>query len=537
MAAVIPEGRTAHRAVLPTVMLSLATVVSAVASLNTAVPSIARDTGAGQTELAWIIDAYALVFAALLLLGGAIGDRYGRRRALTAGLVVFGAGSAAAALVSDPNWLIAMRGVLGVGAALVMPATLSTITSTFAAEARTRAVGMWAGVAGASAVFGLLASGTLLEFWSWRSVFVLNVVLAAAALIATLAAVPESAEPDAPKLDLTGAAITVAGLGLLVYSIIEAPVAGWASVRTLAGLAAGVLVLAGFVAWELRRPHPLLDPRLFRIRPFSAGTLSITLQFFAFFGFIFIVLQYLQLVKGDSALIGALSLVPMALAMMPSARVVAPRLAARFGAPRVITAGLLLVSAALLVFSLLDETSGYWLLLAGLLPLGAGMGLAMTPATAAIIDALPRDKQGVGSAVNDLARELGGALGIAVLGSVLQSGYRANLAPEGVPAPVAEQAKESLAMALRAGPGIAAEARTAFAAGVQSAMLTAAIALAGTAVAVAALSRARRARTADPAGPPANGDHPHPADRAAKLNAPPVGGAGGRGETRYTRQV
>ncbi|XRQ05035.1 MFS transporter [Actinomadura welshii] len=526
--AVRPGGGTVHRAVLPTVMLSLATVVSAVASLNTAVPSIARDTGAGQTELAWIIDAYALAFAALLLLGGAVGDRYGRRRALAAGLAVFGAGSVAAALATDPQWLIAMRGLLGAGAALVMPATLSTITSTFSAERRTRAVGMWAGVAGASAIFGLLASGTLLEAWSWRSVFVLNVVLAVAALAATLAFVPESADPGAPKLDLTGAAITVAGLGLTVYSIIEAPAAGWTSARTLGGLAAGAAVLAGFVAWELRRPNPLLDPRLFRIRPFSAGALSITLQFFAFFGFIFIVLQYLQLVKGESALVAALGMVPMALTMMPFARVVAPKAAARLGPPRVITAGLVLVSAAMLVLSLLDESSGYWLLLAGLLPLGAGMGLAMTPATAAIIDALPRDKQGVGSAVNDLARELGGALGIAVLGSVLQSGYRAGLDPEGVPAPVAERARESLAMALQAGPRIADDARAAFAGGVQSAMLTAAVALAVTAVTVAALSRGAGRGAESGAGPSAAN---------AKLNAPPEAGTGGRGEIRYTRQV
>ncbi|MEU8802814.1 MFS transporter [Spirillospora sp. NPDC048819] len=528
MAARSAGGGTVHRAVLPTVMLSLATVVSAVASLNTAIPSIARDTRAGQTELAWIIDAYALVFAALLLLGGAVGDRYGRRRALAAGLIVFGAGSAAAALASDPNWLIAMRGVLGVGAALVMPATLSTITSTFPAEQRTRAVGAWAGVAGASAIFGLLASGALLEAWSWRSVFVLNVVLAVIALVATLAVVPESADPDAPRLDLTGAAITVAGLGIGVYSIIEAPTEGWTSVRTLGGLAAGIVILAGFVGWELKRPNPLLDPRLFRIRPFSAGALSITLQFFAFFGFIFIVLQYLQLVKDESALVGALMLLPMALTMMPFARGVAPRLAAKLGAPRVITAGLLLVSVALLILSRLDETSSYWLLLTGLLPLGAGMGLAMTPATAAITDALPQDKQGVGSAMNDLARELGGALGIAVLGSLLQSGYRANLNTEGLPGPVAERAESSLALALRAGPQVAEQARAAFADGVQSAMLTASIALAVTAVAVAALSRAHRSG----AGKSIAG----PADQNAKLNALPDG-TGGRGEIRYTRQV
>jgi EmrB/QacA subfamily drug resistance transporter len=490
---------TVHRAVLPAVMLSLATVVSAVASLNTAVPSIARDTHAGLTELAWIIDAYALVFAALLLLGGAIGDRYGRRRALSTGLVVFGAGSAAAALASDPNWLIAMRGVLGIGAALVMPATLSTITSTFPAEQRTRAVGAWAGVAGASGIFGLLVSGTLLEAWSWRSVFWMNVVLAVIALVATLAVVPESADPDAPRLDVAGAAITVAGLGIGVYSIIEAPTEGWGSARTLLGLAAAAVILAGFVLWELTRENPLLDPRLFRIRAFSAGALTITLQFFAFFGFVFIILQYLQLVKDDSALVGALSLLPMAFTMMPFARGVAPRLAAKLGPRRVITAGLLLVGVAMLIFSLLDEDSTYWLLLAGLIPFGAGMGLAMTPSTASITDALPADKQGVGSAMNDLARELGGALGIAVLGSLLQSAYRSNLNVENLPGPAAEQAKTSLAVATRISPQVADQARTAFGDGVQSAFLTASIALAVTAVIVAALYRAPRREPAEPA--------------------------------------
>ncbi|NDU71219.1 MFS transporter [Actinomadura sp. DSM 109109] len=522
-----------HRAVLPAVMLSLATVVSAVASLNTAVPSIARETRAGLTELSWIIDAYALVFAALLLLGGAIGDRYGRRRALAAGLAVFGAGSAAAALGDDPQWLIAMRGVLGVGAALVMPATLSTITSTFPAAQRTRAVGAWAGVAGASAVFGLLVSGTLLEFWSWRSVFWMNVVLAAVALVATLAVVPESADPRAPRLDLTGALITVAALGAGVYSIIEAPTHGWGSARTLLGIAAALVLLAGFVGWELKRPDPLLDPRLFRIRAFSAGSLTITLQFFGFFGFVFIILQYLQLVKGHSALVGALSLVPMALTMMPFARGIAPRLAAKLGARRVITAGLLLVGVGMLVFSLLDEDSTYWLLLAGLIPFGAGMGLAMTPSTASITDALPAEKQGVGSAMNDLARELGGALGIAVLGSVLQSAYRANLDLGNLPAPAAEQARTSVAAAVRLGPQVAGQARAAFADGLQSAFLIAAVALAVTAVAVAALYRAPRREAAETAAAPA--------DQGAKLNAPAHGstdeGTGGRGEIRYTRQV
>jgi EmrB/QacA subfamily drug resistance transporter len=487
----VKEPRTVSRAVLPVIMLALATVVSAVASLNVAIPSIARDTHASQTQLSWIIDAYALVFAALLLLGGAFGDRYGRRRALLAGLALFGAGSAAAMTVSDPGWLIAMRGVLGVGASLVMPATLSTITSAFPAAQRPRAVGAWAGVAGASAILGLLSSGLLLEQWSWRAVFGLNVALAVLAIAGTLRFIPESADPHAPRLDMVGALITVAGLGALVYSIIEAPTAGWGSARTLLGIAAGLLILAGFVGWEWSRPNPLLDPRLFGHRAFAAGTLSITLQFFSFFGFIFLLLQYLQLVRGDSPLAAALSLIPMALAMMPTARVLAPRLVAHLGQLRSCVLGLTAIAGGFLVLAQLDRTSSYWLLLAGLLPLGAGMGLAMLPATTAITDALPRAKQGVGSAMNDLSRELGGALGIAVLGSVMQSVYRGHLDVAGLPAPLADPARSSLALATRLGPGFAGQARGAFVDGMQAALLGAAGVAILAAIAVTVLLRHR----------------------------------------------
>lgn len=485
----LQNRRATHRAVLPIIMLALATVVSAVASLNVAIPSIARDIHATQTQLSWIIDAYALVFAALLLPGGAIGDRYGRRRALIAGLAIFGGGSLAAMFVTGPGWLIAMRAVLGLGAALVMPATLSTITSTFPREQKARAVGAWAGVAGASAILGLLVSGLLLEEWSWRSIFGLNVVLAVAAIVGTLRMIPESADPQAPRLDLVGALIAVVGLAALVYSIIEAPTAGWATARTLIGIAAGLVVLAGFVWWEASRTNPLIDPRLFGHHAFAAGTLSITLQFFAFFGFVFLILQYLQLVRGDSPLIAALSLIPMALTMMPTARGIAPRLTARVGSRRIVPVGLILVAGGMVLLSRLDGDSSYWLLFGSLLVLGAGMGLAMTPSTAAITDALPVAKQGVGSAMNDLARELGGALGIAVLGSVLQSTYRGHLHVTGLPAPVADHARSSLALASRLGPAVADQAQTAFVDGMQYALLTAAGVVAAAAVAVAVTLR------------------------------------------------
>src|SRR5690348_429094 len=240
-----PAARAARSGTVTAVVcMALATVVAAMSSLNVALPEIARSTHATQTQLAWVIDAYSLVFAALLLPAGAFGDRYGRRLALIAGLSIFGAGSAVAMTAHSATELIVLRAVLGLGAALVMPATLSTITGTFASEQRTRAVSVWAAVAGGSAVLGLLVSGLVLEVWSWPSVFALNVILAAGAIAGTVRFVPESADSDTPRLDLGGAALAVAGLVALVYSIIQAPDQGWVSARTLAGLAAGLVILA-----------------------------------------------------------------------------------------------------------------------------------------------------------------------------------------------------------------------------------------------------------------------------------------------------
>ena len=463
-------GWTNGRGVMPVIVVALAAVVSAISALNLAAPSIARDLQADQTQIAWVVDAYALTFAALLLLAGAIGDRYGRRRALLAGLVVFVVGSGVATAAQDPGQLIAVQAVLGAGAALVMPATLSTITSTFPPERRVRAVGTWAGVAGASAMLGLLVTGLLLEAWSWRSDFAINLAMGLVALVGTVVAVPESADPEAPRLDLAGALLSVVGLGLVVYSIIEAPTQGWDSGRTLAGLAAGLVVILGFLAWELTRRQPLLDPRLFRLRGFSTGTLTITVQFFGFFGFIFLIVQYLQLVLGRSALVAALSVAPMAVVMMPSARGLAPRVVARVGTRPVMAGGLLLVAAGFAVLARLDAASSYLPLLCGLVLLGAGMGLAMTPATSSITDALPPAQQGVGSAVNDLARELGAALGIAVLGSIMQSVYRDDLRLPGLPPAVVEQARSSFGAAAHMGDPVAVPARAAFVEGMQTAL-------------------------------------------------------------------
>ncbi|MFD7791286.1 MFS transporter [Streptomyces sp. NPDC059759] len=483
-----PAPAARHHLILVVTCLALGTVVAAMASLNVALPDLARETHATQTQLSWIIDSYSLVFASLLLPAGALGDRFGRRRALLAGLTLFGAGSAAASLTTDPSTLIALRGVLGVGAALVMPATLSTITSTFPRARRAQAVSVWAAVAGASALVGLFATGALLEGWSWRSVFLLNVALALVALIGTLLFVPESAEPRQPRLDIGGALLAVAGLVALVYSVIEAPTRGWADPVTLGGIGLGLVVLAGFVLFELRRANPLLDPRLFRNQHFAAGSLSIMLQFFVFFGFIFVMMQYLQLVRGDSALMAATSMLPMALTMVPVSRAT-PRLVARFGFRGPWVAGLVAVAGGMGVLSLLDASSPYWLIATGLVPLGAGMGLAMTPATTSITDALPRSLQNVGSAMNDLARELGGALGIAVLGSLLSAAYRDHLSLPGLPDHVADAARSSLAAAHAIGGPVSDHATTAFVDGMHVALLGAAAAAVLAAVTVALLLR------------------------------------------------
>jgi EmrB/QacA subfamily drug resistance transporter len=438
--------KRADRLILISMCLSLAAVVSAVSSLNVALPDLARATDASTTQLQWIVDAYALVFAGLLLPAGALGDRLGRRGVLLAGLTVFGGGAAVATQLNDPGALIAVRAVMGVGAALIMPTTLSIITATFAAEHRDRAVGVWAGVAGGSALVGLLVSGLLLEAFSWSSVFALSVVLAAVGGALTVRFVPAGA-PEAAPLDGVGAVLSALGLGGIVWGFIEGPTRGWTSGVVVAGFAAGVVLLAAFVVWELRREEPLLDPRLFALRGFAAGTASVFVQFFALFGVIFVLLQYLQLVLGYSPLEAGAALAPTALTTIVLAPRV-PRLAERFGPAVVGPAGLALIALGLLIGATLGTGASYWHLLGALIPRGVGMALAAPPATTAIVTSLPDDKQGVASAVNDTAREVGGALGIAVLGSVLAN-HVGHLGPHADP----QALVDGYAAALRVGAG------------------------------------------------------------------------------------
>jgi EmrB/QacA subfamily drug resistance transporter len=448
-----PERGSVNPALVTAVVcIALAAVVSAMASLNVALPSIARGTGASQTQLEWVIDAYSLMFASLLLPAGAIGDKFGRRRALIVGLVIFGAGSAVAMTAESATELILLRGLLGLGASLVMPATLSTITTTFPAERRAQAVSVWAGVAGGSAILGLIASGAVLEYWSWKAVFAINVVLAAVALVGALRVVPESSDHDAPRLDFVGA-----------------PEKGWLSVSTVTGLVVGVSVLVGFIAWELHHPHPLLDPRVFRLRTLSAGSLSIFIQFFAFFGFTFGMVQFLQGVRGDSPLIASVSVLPLGVTLIPISRVT-PRLSQRFGRRAVCVAGLTFMAIGLGDLAQISGGSAYRSIVIGLFLVGVGMGLAMTPATSAITEALPATKQGVGSALNDLSRELGGAFGIAVIGSVLTATYRSHLHLPGVSPTLAAIARASFGVASHMGGTVTTHAQVAFVSGFHAAL-------------------------------------------------------------------
>ena len=484
-----------RRAVLGVMCLALMMVVAAVASLNVALPDLARGTGASQSQLQWIVDAYALVFAGLLLPAGALGDRFGRKGILLTGLAVFGAASSAAMFVTDPSTLIALRAVIGIGAALVMPTTLSIITNVFPPEERGHAVGIWAGVAGGGAIVGLLLSGTLLEWWSWPSIFAVNVTLAVLAFVAAIPTVPTSRSQTRVRLDPLGATLSSIGLFGVVFAIIEAPQRGWLDSLCVIAFVVGVLLLIAFVLYELGRREPMLDPRLFARRGFGVGSLSLMLQFFAQFGFLFVALQYLQFVLGYSPLEAGASILPMAV-MLIAISPRAPRLAERLGVRAVGGTGLALMGVGFLVFTALGTDSTYWLFGTGAVITGVGLALATAPATTAIVSSLPAHRQGIASAVNDLSREVGGVLGIAVLGSVLNSGYRSDVADatSHLPAPAADAAQNSIAVASEiahhAGPAgvpLLEQAQQAFVSGMSSALLVAACVLFVAAVLVGVL--------------------------------------------------
>ena len=343
-------SRRRRQLVLAAVCLSLVLVVAGTTMLTVALPAMARALHATQSQQQWIVDAFAVALAALLLPSGVLGDRYGRRTTLLAGIVLFGVTAAASAFATSASVLIGLRILSGAGAALIMPGTLSTITSVFPAEEKASAVAVWSGFAGAGAVIGLVGSGAMLEQFWWGSVFVVTAALAAVAALATVVIVPATSDPDAPRVDVRGSVLSILAVGGLVLGITEGPERGWLSPLTMAGLIGGAVALVAFVVSSLRTDEPLLDPRLFRIRGFAGGTVSVFLQFLAMMGFFFIFLQYLQLVRGYGTLNAALAVVPLAVGMMP-ASTAAARLSVRFGGRYVGAAGLAMSAVGLVWLS------------------------------------------------------------------------------------------------------------------------------------------------------------------------------------------
>jgi EmrB/QacA subfamily drug resistance transporter len=433
--------------------------------VNVALPTLARDLGADVSELQWVVDAYTLVFAGLLLLAGALGDRHGRRRMLLLGLAVFGGASAWAASAGDVDSLIAARAVMGAGAALVMPATLSLLVSVFTdARERSMAIGLWAATAGLGVALGPVVGGFLLERFAWGSIFLVNVPVIVVAIAGGLRVLPESSDPSAQRIDWPGAALSVVGLVAFVWAVIEAPAKGWTSGPVLAAGAVAASALVAFVVWQRRAPAPLLDVRLFRNPRFSAATTTITVLFFALFGFLFLSTQYLQFVLGYSPWEAGVRALPYAGAMIVCAPLSAT-LVARLGTKRVVTAGMLLFAAGLAIAATITPGAGYGRLAIALALMGAGMGFAGAPATESVMGALPPERANTGSAVNDTSRELGGALGVAIVGSIMSSLYATQLAdrlPADVPAPAAAAARASVAAGVQLDPLIADAVREAF---------------------------------------------------------------------------
>lgn len=485
-------GAGARRWVITVACAAVSVIIASMAALYTALPDIATAVGATQSQLTWIVDGYTLALACLVLPAGAVGDRYGRRLVLTVGLAVFTVGSLLPLVVQDPVWIIAARVLAGAGAAAVMPSTLSLITGLLPADRRGNAIGLWAGVAGIAGVIGIVGSGFLVQVWSWESIFVVLAAVGALMLLCSFT-LPESRADVPPRIDALGGTLVAVSLGCLVFGIISGPEYGWSSPVVVATLVVGFVVLAAFVVSQLRAREPLLDVRLFRNRGFSAGALSLTVQFGVTFGVFLILIQYLQLVQGYSPLGASLALAPMMAPLMLVA-MISPRIAERVGLKAVMVVGMAAIAGGLLVMRGVDADSSYFALLWPTLIMSAGLGLTAAPATTVIVSEAPEDKQGVAAAVNDATREVGASLGIAAAGSLLASGYSAGIAPvlprvpEVARGPVADSLAGALAVAEHAGPSagpLVDAAVDAFLDGVSSAGLVLACAAAAGAVVMA----------------------------------------------------
>ncbi|MGV0813626.1 MFS transporter [Mycolicibacterium boenickei] len=428
--------------------MDVSIVVASMVALNAALPDIARETAATQAQLTWVIDGYTLVLACLLLPAGAIGDRYGRRGALLIGLAVFVLASAAPLLFDSPMHLIASRAVAGAGAAFIMPATLSLLTAAFPKSERNKAVGIWAGVVGSGAVFGFLITGGLLHFWPWQSIFA-TFAVAGIGLFVLTCTVPSSRDENAAPLDWIGAVLIGAAVAVFVLGVVEAPAQGWTHPLVWGCMAGGLALGTAFTVVQLKLRHPLLDVRLFRKPDFATGAVGVTFLFFANFGYFFVSMQYIQLVMGYTPIQTAIALCPLmipVLALGATTHLYLPRLGLRL----CVSIGLLVIAVGLMCMRLLQLDSGYLDYTWPLLIISIGIGMCTAPTTSAIMGAVPDEKQGVASAVNDTTREVGAALGIAVAGSILAAQYQNHLGPKltGLPAEVREPILSSLAEAL-----------------------------------------------------------------------------------------
>lgn len=503
-----------HRLTLPALLLASFVVSLDTTIVNIALPTLARELAASTSQLQWIVGAYSLVFAALLLTSGSLSDRLGRKGMLLAGLAVFGAASAAGGLTSSPGQLIAARATMGVGAAMIFPATLSLISNIYVErKQRARAIGLWGAATGAAVALGPIVGGWLLELFSWPAIFFAMAPVAAVAAALVARAVPTSRDPHAREPDPLGLVLSSAAIALLTYTIIEAPDHGWATDRTIVGFAVATSLFVAFVAWQRRAPAPLLDLDLFRNLRFTAASASVTVAYFSLAGFLFLVTQYFQFFKGYGPLETGVRMLPVAVSVAVFS-VLGAKLALRYGTKLVVTAGLVCL-AVFFGWASTDGPGTVYAILAvqGALS-GAGMALTSTPATEAIMGVVPKAKAGIGSAVNDATRILGSTLGVAVIGSIAASLYVSRLETS---LPAALSASDALAVqssvgpalevAQRAEPGVAAAiqaaASSAFFDGMSAGFLVAAgVCLAGSVMA-AALLPAHPGRVAEVAGRPA----------------------------------
>jgi EmrB/QacA subfamily drug resistance transporter len=395
--------------------------------VNVALPTLVRELHASTIQLEWIVDAYNLTFAALVLAAGNLGDRVGRKGVLLAGLAVFGAATVAGGLGSSPGELIAARAVMGLGAALIFPATLSLLTNVFTERGeRARAIGLWGATTGVGIAVGPIVGGWLLERFSWSSVFFALAPIAALAAALVTWSVPTSRDPQAPPADRGGLVLSTAAMALLIYTIIEAPDRGWGAARSVGGFALAVGLFVAFVALEQRARAPMLDVALFRNLRFSAASGAVTITFFSLMGFIFLVTLYFQFLKGYGPLSTGVRLLPVATTVGITS-VLGTRLAVRSGTKLVVAGGLLSLAAGLAWTSSASASTSYLTIAGQMVLIGSGIGLTSAPATESIMGAVPSAKAGIGSAINDATRILGGTLGVAVIGSIYASLYASRL--------------------------------------------------------------------------------------------------------------